>query len=147
MCADDVPTLENFAYGDTPTRAAVEALVALVLRHEPGEVFAVSEHALSAAHDIRALVLRTLMTYLELDGIVRQGTPFYAGYRLRPVSGTLDDVAGGFDPGRADFLRRLFAAGSTSRIWTSLTPDDAAAALGEDRSRIVAALGHLSSRA
>ena len=47
--------------------------------------FAVSEYDLSARHDVRPLVLKTLLTYLELDGMLRQGTPFYAGYRLRPI--------------------------------------------------------------
>ena len=51
-----------------------------------------------------------------------------------------------FDPDRADFLRRLVASGKTGRIWTSLDPDEAATALGEERSRIVAALGHLEQR-
>src|SRR5436190_13242426 len=40
-CLDDVPTLENFAYGDTPTRKALAGLVADVLRHPVGEEFAV----------------------------------------------------------------------------------------------------------
>ena len=36
------------------------------------------------------------------------------------------------------FLRRLIATGKTGRTWTTLAPDDAAAQLGEERSRIVA---------
>ena len=48
-----------------------------------GVEFAVSEYDLSNRHDVRPLVLRTVLTYLELDGVLRQGTPFYAGYRLR----------------------------------------------------------------
>ena len=76
----------------------------------------------------------------------RQGTPFYAGYSLRPTSGSFDDVFAGFDPERADFLRRVVASGKTGRIWTSLDPDEAAVALGEERSRIVAALGHLEQQ-
>ena len=35
--------------------------------------------------DVRPLVLKTLLTYLELEGLLRQGTPFYAGYRMRPL--------------------------------------------------------------
>src|SRR4051812_39551212 len=33
-CVDDVPALENFAYGDTPTREAVAALLEAVFAHE-----------------------------------------------------------------------------------------------------------------
>ena len=64
-----------------------------------GAVFSVSEYELSARFDIRPLVLKTVLTYLELEGLLRQGTPYYAGYRIRPLSGTLDDVAAGFDAG------------------------------------------------
>ena len=52
-----------------------------------GEQFAVSEYELSSRHDVRPLVLKTILTYLELDGFLEQGTPFYAGYSVRPASG------------------------------------------------------------
>jgi ATP-dependent DNA helicase RecQ len=146
-CPDDVPTLENFACGDTPTREALHGLIADVLQHPIGEEFAVSEYELSARHDLRPLVLKTILTYLELDGVLRQGTPFYAGYRLRPLGGaSLEDVFGHFDEARAAFLRRLIAAGKTGRAWTTLAPDEAAATLGEERSRILAALEYLDER-
>ena len=50
----------------------------------PGPDFDVSLYDLSSRHDLRLLVLRTALTYLELLGVLRQGTPFYAGYELRP---------------------------------------------------------------
>jgi len=146
-CPDDVPTLENFAYGDTPTREALAGLVADVLQHSVGEEFAISEHELSVRHDLRALVLKTVLTYLEFDGVLRQGTPFYAGYRLRPLGeASLEEVLGHFDESRADFLRRLIATGKTGRTWTTLAPDDAAATLGEERTRILAALEYLDEK-
>ena len=44
-------------------------------------------------HDLRPLVLKTILTYLELDGVLKQGTPFYAGYRLRPLGeASLEEV-------------------------------------------------------
>ena len=92
-------------------------------------------------YDVRPLVLKTILTYLELDGLLRQGTPFYAGYSFRPTSESFEPVFDAFDGERADFLRRLVASGKQGRIWTSLDPDVSAAALGEQRSRIVAALG------
>jgi ATP-dependent DNA helicase RecQ len=145
-CADDVPTLENFAHGDTPSRDALAGLLAEVFEHEEGAQFAVSEFDLAVRHDMRPLVLKTVLTYLELDGVLRQGTPFYAGYRLRPVGDSLEDVFARFDPARAEFLRRLAATGKTGRTWTSIDPETAAAALGEERSRIVAALDYLEQQ-
>src|SRR5437660_4668937 len=125
-CPDDVPTLENFAYGDTPTRDALAGLLADVLEHAVDAEFAVSEYELSVRHDLRPLVLRTALTYLELDGVLRQGTPFYAGYRLRPLAGdSFEPVFDRFDSGRAPFLRRLVASGKTGRTSTTLLPDDA----------------------
>ena len=145
-CEDDIPTLENFAFGDTPTREAVAGLLDVVFANDVGSQFAVSDYELSGRLDIRPLVLRTILTYLELDGLLRQGTPFYAGYSFRPLSGSFDDVYAAFDPARADFLRRLVASGKTGRHWTNLDPEASAAALGEERSRIVAALGHLEEQ-
>jgi ATP-dependent DNA helicase RecQ len=145
-CRDDVPTLENFAYGDTPTREVIATLVDEVFTNDTGTPFAVSEYEVSGQLDVRPLVLRTILTYLELEGLLRQGTPFYAGYSIRPVADSFEDVFAGFDGERADFLRRLVASGKTGRSWTSLDPDAAAHELGEDRDRIVAALGHLEER-
>jgi ATP-dependent DNA helicase RecQ len=145
-CPDDVPTLENFAYGDTPTGEALAAVIAEVFAHRGGEEFAVAELDLSARHDIRQLVLRTVLTYLELDGLLRQGTPFYAGYKVRPLDGSLDDLVAGLDDARSGFLRRVFESGTTGRTWTTIDPDASAAALGEPRSRIVAALDYLEQQ-
>ena len=142
-CRDDVPTLENFAFGDTPTPEAIAGLLEDVFAHAPGEQFAVSEYELSSRHDVRPLVLKTILTYLELDGFLEQGTPFYAGYSVRPASGEWDDVLATFDPDRADFLRRVLASGKQGRIWTGVDPD---AVPGEERERIVKALGYLEQQ-
>src|SRR4051794_15318838 len=142
-CRDDVPTLENFAFGNTPTPEAIAGLLADVFTHSPGEQFAVSEYELSSRHDVRPLVLKTILTYLELDGFLQQGTPFYAGYSVRPAAGEWDDVVVSFDADRADFLRRVLASGKEGRTWTAVDPD---AVPGEQRERVVKALGYLEER-
>jgi ATP-dependent DNA helicase RecQ len=142
-CRDDVPTLENFVFGDTPTPEAIAGLLDDVFAHSQGERFSVSEHELSSRHDVRPLVLKTILTYLELDGFLEQGTPFYAGYSVRPSSGDWEDVYASFDPDRADFLRRVLASGKKGRIWTSIDPD---AVPGEKRERVIQALGYLDQR-
>jgi len=145
-CREDVPTLENFAYGDTPTREAIEGLLAEVLAHGEGEQFAISEYDLSSRHDVRPLVLKTILTYVELDGYLTQGTPFYAGYAVRASGDSFDEVFAGFNADRADFLRRVLASGKTGRTWTTVDPEASAEALGEERDRIVAALGYLEQQ-
>jgi ATP-dependent DNA helicase RecQ len=146
-CPDDVPVLENFAYGDTPSREALAALLDELLAAAPGDELVVAEYDVSTRFDVRPLVLKTLLTYLELEGLLRQGTPFYAGYRLRPLGdGDLDDLFDRFDPARSAFLRRVMAAGKQGRVWVTLAPDEVAAALGEERARVVAALGYLEDQ-
>jgi ATP-dependent DNA helicase RecQ len=135
-CGADIPTLENFAYGDTPTRAAVSAVVEELLA--AGPAFDVSLADLSARHDIRLLVLRTLLTYLELLGIVRQGTPFYAAYAaklLEPLPSIFERFSG--EP--RTFVQQIFSEAKQGRIWYSVNPQ----AFGEDRERVVRALHYL----
>src|SRR4051794_15395380 len=140
---EDVPTLENFAFGDTPTTEAIAGLLDEVFAHSQGGQFAVSEYELSSRHDVRPLVLKTILTYLELDGYLEQGTPFYAGYSVRPATGEWDDVYAAFDPDRANFLRRVLASGKEGRLWTAVDPD---AVPGEERERVVKALAYLEQQ-
>lgn len=140
---DDVATLENFAYGDTPTEASVRALVGELLG--AGPAFDVSIFDLSSRHDIRQLVVKTALTYLELLGIVRQGTPYYAGYRIRlhlPLKEMLDRFSGE----RREFVAGIFRHASLGRTWYTLNPEDAAAALGADRGRVVRAVDYLGEQ-
>ncbi|QRK06852.1 RecQ family ATP-dependent DNA helicase [Archangium violaceum] len=140
---EDVTVLENFTYGDTPTPQAVAGVLRHVLGQ--GELFDVSLHELSATHDVRPLVIETMMTYLELDGLLESTGPFYTEYKfqaLRPLA----EVFTGFDPARADFLRRVFAHAEPMKTWSRLKLDDIARELGEPRQRIVAALNYLEEK-
>jgi ATP-dependent DNA helicase RecQ len=146
-CPDDVPVLENFAYGDTPSREALAALLDELLARAPGDELVVAEYDVFTRFDVRPLVLKTLLTYLELEGLLRQGTPFYAGYRVRPLGeDDFEALFARFDAARSAFLRRVIAAGKQGRVWVTLAPDEVAAALGEERSRVVSALGYLDDQ-
>jgi ATP-dependent DNA helicase RecQ len=142
-CPDDLTTLENFAFGETPTPEAVGSLIGAVTGRGPE--FDLSTYALSQEHDVRPLVVQTLLTYLELEGILEATGPFYAEYRFKSDR-PLDEVIAGFDPARRAFLSRVFARSSRSRVWSTLDVQAAAEALGEPRGRIVAALGYLEER-
>jgi len=144
-CPDDVPTLQNFAYGDTPTAASLRGLLDELLARDLE--FDVSVIELSNRHDLRQLVTKTVLTYLELMGILRQGTPFYAGYEFRPErSLNPAEIAAEFPGPAGQLVLQLFEKAKRGRIWYALNPDDVAQALGQERRRITRALEVMQER-
>ena len=142
-CVDDRVTLENFTFGDTPDAAAVDALTREIVARR--DVFDVSTYDLSNRYDIRMLVVETLLTYLQLEGVIESVGAFYNEYKFQPIV-PIDDVVAGFDPRRQDFLRRLFASARKAKIWSSIDVAAAVENLGEPRERIVAALNYLAEQ-
>jgi ATP-dependent DNA helicase RecQ len=142
-CSVDLPTLENFVFGDTPDESALTSLVDFVLS-QPNE-FSISTYEASNEHNLRPLVLRTALTYLELRGSLKRGTPFYAGYEFRPI-GSVDQVIDAFSGEPAELVSSLFRFAKRGRVWYSFNPDDAAATIGQERRRIVRALEVMSER-
>ena len=147
-CPDDVPLLENFAYGDTPTagrargpgrRAAAPAAGDELRRSACTEL---SHRATTSARSCS----RPLLTYLELEGLLRQGTPFYAGYRCARSATRLRRAVHALRRG----ARRVPAPRRRGRQagprLDALEPGDVAAALGEDRDRIVRRSAYLEEQ-
>ncbi|UTW13970.1 RecQ family ATP-dependent DNA helicase [Marinobacterium rhizophilum] len=142
-CPDDIRVLENFTYGDTPVPEHLDALIGHLL--SLGQTFDIAVYDLSNHFDIRPLVINTVLTYLELEGVIAGTGPFYSTYQIRfelPQAQLLQ----GFDPARAEFLQRLFASGKQGRIWLTLDVTEAAEALGEPRERLLKALQYLESQ-
>jgi ATP-dependent DNA helicase RecQ len=142
-CADDIPALENFVYGDTPTLASLSSLVRELMTL--GKDFDVSQYDLSFRHDIRMLVLRTALTYLELLGVLKQGTPFYNGYEYRP---RVDDseIGNSLDADQNTLLSRIVKASRKGTIWFAVKPDEAALRVGANRDKITTLLDILEER-
>ena len=140
---DDLTVLENFTYGDTPDSESLAALIRWLLG-QPAQ-FDLSIHELSGQFDVRPLVINTLLTYLELEGVIRATAPFYTEYKVA-FQTSQEEILAGFNPERAAFLERLFATGKQGRIWLILRPIDAAKALGDDRLRVLNALNYLEQQ-
>lgn len=139
-CADDVVALENFSYGDTPGQKAISSFVADVLGRGP--VFDVSVYDLSRDHDVRPLVVKTLLTYLELENVIESTGPFYTGYKFQPQKTSAEIFAHVGDE-RAEFLRRVFRHARKGKTWLSLDVEQVSQDIGEPRTRIVSALTYL----
>jgi ATP-dependent DNA helicase RecQ len=152
-CGDDRIVLDNFTYGDTPTPESIRQLLGHLLSagtssatssataspgSQPGE-FDISLYEIAQATDIRPLVIETVITHLELLGVLRPLGSFYASYQfrlLRPETVILAQHT----PERQAFLRRLLHCGKRGTKWTTLNPDEAASELAEPRDRILKAL-------
>jgi ATP-dependent DNA helicase RecQ len=143
VCMADLNTLENFIYGDTPSRPAVESLVREIFTLGPQ--LDVSYYELAGRHDIRILVVRTLLTYLELDGYLEGGTPFYSTYKFKPRRPSREILAN-FDGERRQFVESIFRQVRKAMTWMHIDVDAAAKAIAAPRDRIVRALDYLGEQ-
>lgn len=139
-CADDAVPLENFTLGDTPEPASVEALVRRMLGS--GEEFDVSRHDLSQQTDIRPLVVDTIITYLELEGLLRPTGAFYESTQIQFLKSERE-ILESVNADRARFLTALFNAGRRGPKYLTIEIETAAVAIGEPRERIARALAWL----
>lgn len=140
-CADDLIVLQNFVFGDTPTPLALRTAMDSLLRQGPE--FSISQYELSRSTDIRPLVLETVLTYLELDGVLSPLGAFYNGCQIR-FQQTEARILAGHTPERRTFLQKLFAAGKRGYTWTTFSDLDAvAASIGESRERITKAFNFM----
>ncbi|HLU49046.1 MAG TPA: RecQ family ATP-dependent DNA helicase, partial [Planctomycetota bacterium] len=139
----DLTVLESFAYGDTPTRRAVRSLIREIFEPEDSEVD-VRVHQLAARHDIRPLVIRTLLTYLELEGWISGGAPFCSVYRFRPEV-ERREILSRCDGETRSIVEALFEASTRGRTWLRVDVDRAADAAGVSRPRMVRAIDWLAS--
>jgi ATP-dependent DNA helicase RecQ len=136
----DLQTLENFVYGDTPDADMVRACIDHIL--EQNEIFDVGVYELGSTFDIRPLVIKTLLTYLELEGVIKSTGPFYTSYKFKPLKPSTEILAR-FDAERQNFLRTLLSCAVKQKVWFTVDLGEAAQKTGSPRKRVVTALDYL----
>ena len=141
-CGDDLTVLENFIYSDAPSPRALGNLIDRVLRLGP--VFDVSPYELSTICDIRPGVVATVMTYLEIDGIIEATGTFYATYRAKLLN-TESKILAGRSPTERKLIKQILDAGEMKRWWLYFYPTLLAEKFTMPRDKIVAALNGLQS--
>jgi ATP-dependent DNA helicase RecQ len=144
-CPDDLNTLENFVYGDTPSLSSIKSLLDTLFVPEPDPILDLNLYELSSQHDIRPLVLRTLLTYLELDGYLEEGTPFYSSYQFKPLTSSAE-ILSHFETERRDFIASVLRHSRPAKVWFHIDLDQVAQATQEPRDRFVRALDYLAQQ-
>ena len=150
ICSDDLPLLQNFVYGDTPTRASIRSLVGDLLGGAPptgdeDDTLALALTSFGNAHDVRPLVVRTLLTYLELDGYIEAMTPVYDRFRYRLIENEAEILSRLSQEEPRELMRRILSASKKARIWYTVQAEEISRKLGVPRDRIVRALDWLAN--
>ncbi len=145
VVSEDRHVLANFAHGDTPGRSAVRSLLEELFGDDE-ELLELQLHQVAARHDIRILVVRTLLTYLELEGFLEASTPFYGVYRFKPKMSSAEILERFPSERRRDFLRQLFRQAKKARTWLDIDLDAASRKMGTPRERLVVALDYLAEQ-
>ncbi len=142
-CADDCTTLENFVYGDTPDDASIASLVDELL--DAGDAIDITARELSTAHDIRQLVVSTLLTHLELFGVIAFDGYYYSDIRFEAHQ-TGAEILATYPEKQAAYLRKLFACGKKARKWITLDMDAAIQSGGQPRGVVLRAFESLQEK-
>jgi len=139
-----VPVLENFVYGDTPHPAGIRHLLGII-ENNPAPVLEVRPYTLSRETDIRLLPLKTLLVYLELEGLLSPKYSYFEEYPYKYLKNP-EQIVGRFQGERRGFVAAIVAHSQTARTWTR--PDLAAIMehTGSTRQRILTALEYFDAQ-
>ena len=143
FCPSDLNVLENFIFGDNPERESVAGLVKAMLA--AGDEITVGQITLANQVDMRTLVLRTLITYLELDGWLEETTPIYSEYQFIPHVPSKEILAK-FEGERREFLTIVMQQVTKAAKWYTVDIERAAQKSNSDRMRVVKAFDYLAEQ-
>lgn len=144
-CSDDLTTIEAFVYGDTPTQSAVRGVVKELFALDAEDPLLLDLYDLAHRFDVRELVLKTLLTRLELDGYLEGGTPEFGKYRFVP-SRPSAEILGGLEGDARSFVHEILRRVEKKRTWFHVDPAQISRDLQTPRDRVIRALQHLADQ-
>ena len=146
---DSLQVQENFVYGDTPEQTDIIQLLNQIKtsqeqnNHE--SYWETKLTTLSNELNIRPLPLKTLLVYLELEGIITPQFTYFEEYAFKSISNT-DAIVGLFQGERQSFIQAVFDHCVVKKTWTYVDIQAIMDDYNADRGRILAALEWLDSQ-
>ncbi|WP_407333014.1 ATP-dependent DNA helicase RecQ [Enterovibrio sp. 27052020O] len=142
---ESLSVLENFVYGDTPDRVAIHAVIEDIGKTPIGASWEVMLNRLSRDSNIRQLPLKTLLVYLELEGVIEPQYSYFADYRFKALV-SIEHIIGQFEGERKQFVQAVFAASPKSRTWHTVDFEALWQGFQADRKRAVTALDYFADK-
>ena len=143
LVPEDRVVLDNFAYGDTPSLQSIRLFVECLIGQP--ESFFISHYSLSYECDIRLSVVRTLLTQLELEGVLEATSPRYDTYRFKPKK-TSAEILRNFEGERRSFASSVLSQAVKKRNWFDINLAAATDRLKTERTRIVKMLDYFAEQ-
>ena len=140
---NNLNTLENFVYADTPEASAIDYILNEVSRCD-GQ-WEVMMNSLSSLSNIRLLALKTLLVYLELEGVLQPAYSYYAEYKYKLLMPE-NELLGRFQGERVTFLQNVFNSSDKARTWATINFDKLYSVYSSERSRVISAIDYLDQQ-
>ncbi|TEW56014.1 ATP-dependent DNA helicase RecQ [Psychromonas sp. RZ22] len=140
---NNLNVLENFVYADTPESTAIDYIINEIAQSQGN--WEVVMNSLSSQSNIRLLALKTLLVYLELEGVIEPAYSYYAEYKYKFLMPENELVAR-FHGERAQFLQTIFATSDKARTWSSLNFEKMQQTYQCERSRVLTAIDYLDQQ-
>ncbi|MCP4396636.1 MAG: RecQ family ATP-dependent DNA helicase [bacterium] len=141
---DNLNVLKNFIYGDTPEQASIQKLLEEIKETE-GFMWEMKLTVLSKDLNIRSLPLKTLLVYLDMEGILRPKFAYFDEYSFRFNEGP-NPIAHRFQGERRQFVETLFDFCDTKKVWTYLDVSGLLQHYGCERQRAITALEYFDEQ-
>jgi len=141
---DNLNVLENFTYGDTPQKQAIYNLLDII-RRQPTPLWEIKANSLSNELDIKLLPLKTLLVYLDMEGLIQpkftRFDEYTLKYRIDP-----QQIINMFQGERKAFVTEIFANCYTKKVWTQVDVPKIMETCHSQRQRIIAALEYFDQK-
>ena len=141
---DNVNILENFIYGDTPEQESLENLLTMIQQNN-GFDWEIKLLSLSKELNIRILPLKTLLVYLDIEGIIRPKLTYFEDYSFKYIISP-SEIVSNFNGERKNFINSIINCSYTKKTWTSVDIQKILFSYKTDRKRIITALEYLGEQ-
>ncbi|MCE2596939.1 RecQ family ATP-dependent DNA helicase [Motilimonas cestriensis] len=135
--------LENFVYGDTPDLPAIQAVLDEI--GQARDEWEVVLTRLSNQTNIRQLPLKTLLVYLEMQGILRPAYSYFAEYKFKYLW-EQSAIIQAFQGERQVFVQQILSSAAQAKIWCTPDLERMWQQHGQARTRVIAALDYLHEK-
>ena len=143
-------TLENFVFGDTPDNISIQAVLKEIYENQNigpsgANQWEIMLNQLSRESNIRQLPLKTLLVYLEIEGVIEPKYSYFADYKFKLIR-PKQQICEQFQGERRNFVEAIFQCSPQARVWCQVDFEALWTHFQADRQRVIAAIDYFNEQ-